>query len=177
MTGQRTEEWSCDQCGMHYADHTGGASLADVTTASAERWRRTVSRMAEPQLRERPDPGTWSVVEYGGHIADVLSWMVDALERMREEHEPTIEFFDPDRRAEEATYRDRDLAPLTDDVDRAADTLAVLLQGITDAEWDRTATFPWGERDVLDMARNAAHEAVHHLWDVERVAGQVAPRG
>lgn len=174
MAGERTEDWSCDQCGMAFADHDGGDTLAVVTRASAERWRKTVAALSEPDLRERPDPDTWSVVEYGGHIADVLTWMVDALERMRDEHEPDISFFDPDAWAEEAGYRDLRVAVVTDDVHRGCDTLAVLLEGVSEHGWDREATFPWGGRDLLDMARNAAHEAVHHTWDAERVAAEVS---
>lgn len=175
--GRRTEDWSCDQCGMDFADHVGGDGLADVTRASAERWRRTVAAITDPALRERPDPDTWSVIEYGGHIADVLAWMTDALGRMRDEHEPDIAFFDPDGRAEEAGYRDLRVAVVTDDIDRACDTLAVLLEGVADDEWSREATFGWGVRDLLDMGRNAAHEAVHHTWDAQRVAEAVGSRG
>lgn len=162
---------------MDFADHDGGASLAEVTRASAERWRRTVAALTDPQLRERPEPGTWSVIEYGGHIADVLTWMIDALERMRDEHRPDIEFFDPDGRAEQADYRELAVAVVTDDIDRACDTLAVLLEDVSDHDRGREATFPWGERDLLDMGRNAAHEAVHHTWDAEQVAAEVSSGG
>lgn len=172
--GRRTEDWSCEQCGMDFAEHEGGATLAEVTRASAERWRRTVAALTDRDLRDRPDPGTWSVIEYGGHIADVLAWMIDALERMRDEGTPDIAFFDPDERAEEADYLDGRVAVVTDDIDRACDTLAVLLEAVTEREWQREATFSWGERDLLDMGRNAAHEAVHHTWDAERVAGLVS---
>ncbi|MBW3561684.1 MAG: DinB family protein [Actinobacteria bacterium] len=176
MAGGRTEDWSCEQCGMDFADHRGGGSLAEVTRASAERWRRTTAELSATELRERPDPDTWSVIEYGGHIADVLTWMVDALERMRDEDRPDIAFFSPDRRAEEADYGGRGLAPLTDDINRAVDTLAVLIEDIDERAWGREASFPWGDRDLLDMARNAAHEAVHHTWDAERVASAVSSR-
>lgn len=39
--------------------------------------------------------------------------------------------------------------------------------------WERTARFPWGERDVLDIVRDAVRERVHHLDDVSRVLSRV----
>lgn len=177
MAGRRTQDWSCDQCGMDFADHRTGDTLADVTRDSAQRWRRAAATLTDADLRERPDPDTWSVIEYGGHIRDVLGWMIQTLERMRDEDRPDIAFFSPDRRAEEASYRDLRVANVTDDIDRACDTLAVLLEDISEHEWEREAGFPWGDRDLLDMGRNAAHEAVHHTWDVERVAARVGSPG
>lgn len=175
--GRRTEDWSCGQCGMDFADHDGGASLAELTRGSAERWRRTTAALSDRDLRTRPDPDTWSVIEYGGHIRDVVGWMVEALERMRDEHHPDIAFFDPDQQAEEAGYLELRLANVTDDIDRACDTLAVLLESITEEQWAREASFSWGARDLLDMGRNAAHEAVHHTWDARRVADLVSSGG
>jgi hypothetical protein len=60
------------------------------------------------------------------------------------------------------------LADIAADLVAAADHLAVRLSALTPEGSSRTATFPWGERDALAMARNSIHELVHHLMDVRR---------
>ena len=47
----------------------------------------------------------------------------------------------------------------------AADTAA----GFTADDWSRKAQYPYGERELIDIARNMVHEGVHHLRDVENV--------
>ena len=40
-------------------------------------------------------------------------------------------------------------------------------------DWTRTAVFDFGDREVIDMARNMVHEGSHHLRDIERVLRSV----
>lgn len=173
MAGERTRDWSCDECGMVFAEFDAGGYLAEELRGAVARWRGTVADLDDAVRRRRPDEDTWSVAEYSGHIGDVLDWMVDAIGRMRSEDHPTIRFFDPDRRAREERYNDRAWDELAAQVERSGMELATVLEELGGDELAREATFGWGDRDVLDMARNATHEGVHHTHDVARVSGRV----
>ena len=56
-----------------------------------------------------------------------------------------------------------------DRLDTAATRLGDEVDRVSPDGWHRTATFPFGERDILTMTRNGVHEGSHHLRDVERV--------
>jgi DNA segregation ATPase FtsK/SpoIIIE, S-DNA-T family len=120
-------------------------------------------------VRRRPDPSTWSALEYTAHIRDTLERMADAIRRMNREHEPTIESFDQDRRAIDERYNEQDLNQVLDGLAAAADGLAAVLRDVDAGDWGRIGHFSWGDRDMLAMTRNAVHEGAHHLRDVDRV--------
>lgn len=166
--GERTGEWSCDECGMDFAAH-GPGDLASRTREFPIRWRYLTEDVDDATRRRRPDPSTWSAIEYGCHIDDALHWMVGALARTRDEDRPYNEYFDPDARAEQERYDERPYEDVSAALADGAVQLADLLEEVQPDEWERVARYSWGERDLLDMARNAVHEGVHHLWDVERV--------
>jgi hypothetical protein len=77
--------------------------------------------------------------------------------------------WDADERAAAERYNEQDPAAALDRLDAAAAAAAGALDRVDADGWHRTATFPFGERDLLMMARNAVHEGAHHLRDVERV--------
>jgi hypothetical protein len=77
-------------------------------------------------------------------------------------------WWDPDERAAEKRYNDRSKEEVEAALDAAAATLAGELAQVGAGDWTRVGVFPWGERDLLIMARNAAHEGAHHLKDIKK---------
>lgn len=170
--GTLTDDYVCDECGMDYGRH-GPRELVFESRTFTDRWQGLTDGVDDAALRTRPDADTWSALEYGGHLGDVFAYMVDALGRMTAEDAPEIGWFDHEQAVADAGYDDR---PVREVGARLGDQSAALtrqLAAIGDDEWERTATYPWGERDLLDMARNAVHEGVHHLHDVSRVLSAV----
>ena len=163
----------CPECGLDY--DTISPSDAKVAIRSfPRRYRSAVAGALEDDadeglIRRRPDADTWSALEYTVHVADLYDSFASALRRMYEEDRPTIGFWDPDERAASERYNDQDPMSAVDRLDAAADALVQVLDRLDADAWSRTATFPWGERDLLMMTRNAVHEGSHHLRDVERV--------
>ena len=164
----------CPECGLDY--DTISPSDAKVALRSFPRRFRTALAGAleddadEGLVRRRPDETTWSALEYTVHVADLYELFAPAFRRMYEQDAPTItEGWDPDERVASEHYNDQDPAGALDRLDAAADALVRVLDRVDADGWSRTATFPWGERDLLMMTRNAVHEGSHHLRDVERV--------
>jgi hypothetical protein len=163
----------CPDCGLDY--DTISPSDAEVAIRSyPRRYRNALAGALEDEadeglLRRRPDPSTWSALEYTVHVADLFEFFAGAIRRMYDESEPTIAMWDPDERAAAEHYGDADPRATLDRLDAAAAALVAALERVDPEGWSRTAEFPFGSRSILQMARNAVHEGSHHLRDVERV--------
>jgi hypothetical protein len=127
-------------------------------------------------IRRRPEPSTWSAIEYTAHVADVLDHLGPAIRRIVVEVEPTIAFFDNDTRAVQQAYNTMDRAEVLGWLDMTCEDLASILESVDSDDWTRIGHFDWGDRTALDMARNAVHEGSHHLRDVQRVLSEVRGR-
>lgn len=170
--GARSQDYTCDECGMVYADQDQDALTAGAR-AVAPRWRELVTGAEPTALRRRPDEQTWSALEYGWHMGSSLDWMADTLTAMDQQDTPTLDWYGHEEDVASADPNEHDLDEITTRIDHGSARLATVLASLDPQRWDREAEFPWGRRDVLDMARNAVHESQHHLWDVNRVLGAV----
>lgn len=170
--GSFSEDYVCDECGMAYAEY-GPDEVADAIRSVSPRWRDLVTPVEDGALRERPDADTWSAIEYGWHLGSGLEWMADAIMAMVEGEQDDIGWFSHEDDVRDADPASRRLDEVTTRLDTATSRLAVVLSQVDPGAWERTADFPWGERDTLDTARNAVHEGEHHLHDVRRVLGAV----
>lgn len=163
----------CPVCGLDY--ETIPPPDAKVAIRSyPRRFRSALAAAIDDEsdaglIRRRPDATTWSALEYTVHVADLFEFFAMAIRRMHAETHPTIDRWDPDQRAEAERYNDEDPVAALNRLEDSAPELAEELDRISVDGWRRTATFPFGERDLLQMARNAVHEGSHHLRDVERV--------
>lgn len=127
-------------------------------------------------FRRRPDPSTWSALEYTAHVADMLDHLGPAIRRIVYEDNPSITLFDNDRRAVEKRYNQLERAEVLGWLELACGELASVLETVRADDWTRTGLLDGGERDALAVARNGVHEASHHLRDVQRVLNQVRGR-
>lgn len=127
-------------------------------------------------FRRRPDPATWSALEYTAHVADLLDHLGPAIHRIVVEDTPSISFFDNDERARTKRYNELDRAEVLGWLELACGELASVIEGVNADDWTRTGLLDAGERDVLTLARNGVHEGSHHLRDVHRVLDQVRGR-
>ena len=164
----------CPECGLDY--DTISPPDAKVAIASMPRRYRGALAAAlddesdEGLVRRRPQEDTWSALEYAVHVADLYELFTSVITRMFEQDHPTIsDFWDSDERAAAERYAEKDPVATLDRLEAAAATLVRAVERVDADSWRRTATFPWGERDILTMTRNAVHEGSHHLRDIERV--------
>ncbi len=170
------EDHVCHACGVRYADVTVAEGL-DTLAGLPERYAAAVAAVPERDRSVRPEPDVWSVAEYVCHVRDVFVAYTIRLYRVRTEQRPALEPMFNDLRAARFGYRERDLGPVLDELTAAADGFAAEVDRVRPDGWERTGTRrPGEERTARWLVRQTLHEGVHHLADVEAVAGRVAAR-
>lgn len=127
-------------------------------------------------FRRRPDPSTWSALEYTAHVADRLDHLGPEILRITREEQPTLVAFENDLRATEHAYNTLDPAEVLGWLDMACDELASVVEGVRADDWSRTGLLVGKERDAITVARDGVHEGSHHLRDVQRVLAAVRGR-
>ena len=166
--------WVCPECGLDY-DTIAPTDTPVAIRSYPRRFRELIIRPDQEGddpldvVRRKPDTSTWSALEYTAHVRDLCGEMAEAIRRMNVEDNPTIDFADPDALAAKERYNEQDPEAVLNGLSERAERLAKVLESVKGDGWTRTGAFPWGERDILTMARNAVHEGHHHLRDVERV--------
>lgn len=173
--------WVCPECGLDY-DTVLPRDAVVAVRSFPRRYRalltgpRTDDDDPEAVIRRRPDPTTWSALEYTAHVADVLDEIGVAIRRIIIENDPALESSDPDRRVVEKGYNALDRTEVLGWLELVCAGLGEQLDDVRPDDWTRTGRFDWGQRDALSMTRNAVHEGAHHLRDVQRVLSKVRGR-
>jgi hypothetical protein len=159
----------CPECGLDY-DTVSGKDAIVAVRSYPRRYREVLTAVAqESKLHDRPAPETWSAIEYTAHVADLGPVFTETVRAMRTGGAVDAgSWWDADERAAEQHYNDRTRDEVLDELQKAETALADELDKVTADQWSNTAQFPWGERDLLTMARNAVHEGSHHLRDVKK---------
>jgi hypothetical protein len=167
--------WKCPECGLEY-DSISPQDAVQAIRSYPRRYRSVVGPFLDDEevLRRRPDASTWSALEYIAHVADILEAMTPQLVEIVQKDNPHItDPLDPDTRATEHRYNDKDPREVLDWLQRAATAAADTMAAFSPDDWKRKAMYPYGERELIDVARNMVHEGAHHLRDVERVLRSV----
>ena len=103
-------------------------------------------------------------------MADVFDQFTEVFRRLRADLGADLDgvFWDQDERAAEQDYGSRTKDEVLGALESGAKALADELDKYEASQWSAVVEFPWGERDLLTMARNAVHEGSHHLRDVRK---------
>ncbi|HVL02957.1 MAG TPA: DinB family protein [Acidimicrobiales bacterium] len=169
MTDQRND---CEECG--FADES--VTVADAVAALrgfGRRYRAPLTRFlpgedGDAVVRERPEPGVWSALEYAAHVGEVFAWYDQWIRRSLVEDDPVIVAPTPDEAAGAGAYNEADPTAVADAVAASAEVLAATLEGIPEEAWSRCHVRRGESRSVLFAARRAVHEGNHHLLDIGR---------
>ncbi|RUR03254.1 DinB family protein [Labedella endophytica] len=166
-----TKNWTwvldepCPECGFDPEGLTF-RDVPDRLRTNAAAWPAVLAR---PEVRERPDDGTWSALEYGAHVRDVFRIFDGRFRLMLERDDPAFPNWDQDATAIEEDYAAQDPAVVADDLVAAAERLTAALDVIPDTALERTALRGDGSRfTVSSLARYLLHDPEHHLHDVTR---------
>ena len=131
--------------------------------ANASAWRGV---LADPGAAVRPDPGTWSVLEYACHVRDVHRVFEARTAAMLAEDGPTFAGGDQDDAAVVGRYAEQEPALVAAELVAAADATE-LYGSVAGAQWDRPGRRGNGSVfTVLSLARYHLHDVEHHLVDV-----------
>lgn len=158
-----TLERACPDCGFDAAA-VGGAEIASLVTAYTTPWTDVLAR---PDTATRPDPSTWSPLEYGCHLRDVCDLFADRVQLMLDEDGARFANWDQDVTAVESRYAAQSPNAVASEIPVAAARLSAAYAGVSGADWDRRGLRSNGsEFTVLTLGRYGLHDLAHHLWDV-----------
>jgi hypothetical protein len=164
---------SCDECGFR-GETRSNADLVVDAGRFATRFTAPLTRFLPTDdvpgvLRARPEPATWSALEYAAHVRDAFGFYADRIHRVVSEDQPRLEAFGFDAACEERRYNDEEPARVAEAIAVAADELSALLRSLPEDAWERVGIGSGGEvRTVRMLAERAVHEGHHHLLDIGR---------
>jgi hypothetical protein len=155
----------CPECGFSSWDFPR-EQLGSMLRSNVESW---ISILARPDVRERPDPSTWSPLEYACHVRDVYRKYDERLRLMLATDDPLYPNWDQDVTALEDRYDEQDPAVVAAELAAAGAEVAADFDRVIDTGWDRTGRRSDGASFTIEsMGRYFAHDWIHHLWDVNR---------
>jgi hypothetical protein len=153
----------CPDCGFLASD-VPAAEIATRVTASTAPWPSVLER---PHASTRPDPATWSPLEYACHVRDVCRLFEERVRLMLSEDAPTFDNWDQDETAVADRYGEQDPAVIGREVLEAAAGLAGAYAAVPEDAWERTGIRSDGSPfTVTTLGQYGLHDLVHHLWDV-----------
>ncbi|SDD15669.1 DinB family protein [Auraticoccus monumenti] len=166
-----TKDWTwvlqqpCADCGfdptaVEWAD-LPGRLLAAATSVGAA--------LGRPGARGRPDPSTWSVLEYGAHVRDVCGVMAERLQLLLTHDDPEYANWDQDATAVAERYAEQDPGRVGEELDAAAERLAGSFAAVRGDAWERPGRRSNGSVfTTWTLGVYALHDLEHHVWDVTR---------
>ncbi len=172
-----TKNWTwvlerpCPECGLNPRDiapERVAGLLRDVTAS----WQDVLTGAVDVPggVTARPDPATWSSLEYGCHVRDVFRVFDARLQLMLGEVDPLFSNWDQDQTAVEDRYGEQVPGTVAAELAEAGAVIADRFAAVTGDQWERT-----GSRDdgslftVATFARYLLHDAIHHVYDVTGV--------
>ena len=163
---------ACEECGFDY-ESLGPAEIPAAIRAFAKRYRAPLSRFLPGEdgdaiVRERPDPDTWSALEYAAHVRDVFARYDDWIHQCLDKDRPVLTGAPPDELAAERRYNDDDPLAVADALAENAERLAATVEAVPEDGWGRVGLRRDEEWTVLYMSWRAVHEGSHHLLDIGR---------
>lgn len=168
----------CAQCGFEYdlatAESAGPAIVVGVSQVAG------LLRAREPDLRHRPATDTWSPLEYGCHLRDVLLVQRERVLAARRVDTPSFEPMGRDERVDHDGYVGQDPGAVARQMTDAAAMFANVLARLDDTEWERGVVYNYPstqERSLRWVAVHTLHEVRHHLLDVRRQLATSADDG
>ncbi|MDT5148414.1 MAG: hypothetical protein QOI01_147 [Mycobacterium sp.] len=169
-----TKNWTwvlrreCPECGFD-ASAVSARDVATLLKENAAAWPAVLRRH---DVARRPDATTWSALEYGAHVRDVVRIFAVRLALMLDVDEPRFDDWDQDATAVAARYREQDPPTVAAELTTAADSLAAAFESVPDDAWERKGFRSDGSEFTIEtLARYFIHDPVHHLHDVTTSSG------
>jgi hypothetical protein len=165
-----TKDWTwvlsrtCPECGL-----TAGAlevsALPGLVKDSALRLSDALRHT--PDVRRRPAPTVWSVLEYACHVRDVHRVFAGRLALMLAEDAPVFANWDQDDAAVQGRYAEQDPVDVDLELLEAAAEAAARYAGVTpEQELRRGLRSNGSEFTVRTLGQYHLHDVLHHLHDI-----------
>ena len=158
--------WVCPECGLDY-DATPPTVVVDQLASLLPQYRTRLRSDVE-HLRRRPNPSTWSALEYSCHVRDCFALYEWRIRRVLAEDQPVLPQMRRDAVVVERAYNEQDPPVVAEEMASNYAKLAEVLGQVSGTKWDRVGVREGERLSVGWMAINTLHEARHHLMDVDR---------
>ncbi|WP_256842517.1 DinB family protein [Ornithinimicrobium cryptoxanthini] len=169
-----TKDWTwttqrpCAECGFDASAVTPD-QLPTLVRALTRPWALVLGdeEAAAVGLRDRPDPSTWSPLEYACHVHDVLDVFAGRFALILAKEDPTLPNWDQDEAAVAGAYAAQDPAEVGAGISTRTDALVEQLGRYDSGDWDRSTQRSDGASfTALTLGRYLVHDLAHHLHDV-----------
>jgi hypothetical protein len=160
----------CAECGYDYGSVRAADAPGQIRSAVDE--LVTVLSGADPAALARTPSGTWSVLEYAGHVRDVLVVQRERVLMARSKAGQATRPMARDERVRWGEYADCTAEQLRVELALVAAWLAHTLELLSEEDWSRTLVYNYpepAERSLEWLATHTVHELVHHRHDVTRL--------
>jgi DinB superfamily len=158
----------CDECGFDYEQPDLESLLARLGRQAAE----YPLALTGQRSRLRPDPDTWSALEYACHVRDVLSVQRDRITQTLAEDHPTYVPMNREQRLIDDNYNQQDPVAVGSSLVANAKEFVAAGSALSGDELLRTGVYNYPtptDRSLGWLLHHVAHEVQHHLYDVRRV--------
>jgi len=119
--------------------------------------------------KARSEPGTWSPLEYGCHVRDVLLVQREQVRAALIMRRPSCSAMGRDERVEGVWYAEQDHGDVARQLCDAALLFSNVLARLGSEEWEREVVYNYPERSERSLrwiAVHTLHEVHHHVLDV-----------
>ena len=161
--------YRCSACGFEYDLAKAPFSRVRIYPL-ADSFGFSLRNEFAVDVRIRPDELTWSILEYGCHVRDVLLARREQVLLARQEECPTVIPIRWDERVTQDNYADQDPRDVARQLLDAAHLFADAMTRIPPEDWDRTLAYEFPPTDVQRSLRwlaiDTVHELHHHDCDV-----------
>ncbi|GAA1949878.1 DinB family protein [Kitasatospora viridis] len=175
-----TKDWTwvleraCPDCGLD-TPAVAPTAVPALVRANAAGWTAVLAAEPAAELRRRPDPATWSALEYACHVRDVFRLFAFRLDLMLTQDGPLFPNWDQDETALAERYGEQDPAVVAVELAEAAERIAADFEQVAGEQWARTGDRSDGARfTVRTFAQYFIHDPLHHLHDVTGVPAGTA---
>ena len=165
-----TKDWTwvlrkpCPECGFD-TESFPREQVGRLVRDAAARYADLL--VADPDVRERPRPETWSPLEYSCHVRDVFQIFGGRLELMLTTDSPLFPNWDQDETALAGHYIDQNPAAVARELVTEAEALATAFDEVDGKAWLRTGSRSDGAVFTVEsLARYLVHDVLHHWYDV-----------
>jgi len=162
---------TCGECGFDYE----GLAVADAPSVLSRATALIGDQLEDADevlARTRPDPSTWSALEYACHVRDVLLVQRERILLALVEDTPRFVRMYRDERVSNAGYDRETTGELVEELSMAAKLVCSVIEGLSVEQQQRGCIYNNPEatrRDVGWLVRHTTHEVVHHEMDVRKV--------
>jgi hypothetical protein len=159
-TEVRRQQGQTRRAERHHHSHWRSRALARSVISVATRYIRAGDGR---QVRLRPEPGTWSAIEYAAHSRDVTLLHAYGVREALTGNEPTFpRMSDEQVDAAVSAYDRADPNAVVDALAEPAERLAQVAEDAGFDVWSREIIVGATRSDVRRLLEHALHDSLHH---------------